>query len=839
MTEDGDTLERSSTGGTSVADGDDFVRLLLDSTGDGIYGVDLNGICTFANPACARLLGFDSVEALLGQHMHNLVHHTRPNGESYPVEECKIYQAISRGEGTHVDDEVMYCADGKPFPVEYWSYPVRRDGELVGCVVTFVDITERRRNEDLLAEVARLPEMNPGPVVRVDSDGTVRLANTAARTILGEDVVGRSWREHICEIDDEVWSAILAATQPFSVEKQIGDRVFVFVHRRDFEGDLVFVFGTDITDQKRAENALRIYSRMVSASTDFLSFVDRDFVYQAVNDSYLKAFEKTRDEVIGRGLPETLGEAVFEQVERNLQTALEGEHVDYQSELDLPGSGLRHLDVHINPFRGTDGEVSGILVNARDVTEQKEAERALKEAHEQVRLLLDSTGEGIYGIDTAGNCTFANPACAELLGYDSTDEFLGQNMHELVHHTRVNGDAYPVNECHIYRAFHRGEGTHVDDEVMFRADGESFPVEYWSYPIDRSGELVGCVVTFVDITDRRRVENELRQTEKMAALGKLSAGLAHELNNPAAAAGRAAGQLDEAIGDLQAATIELARTGLKPAAWSLLNERLEELRGRAASLPELSPLEASDREEELLVWLDDHEIENSWEIAPVFVSIGIEPGDLDAIANEVPDAPMSAVMLWICRSITAGDLAGVVSRSAKSISDLVNVVKSYSYMDKAPSLYVDVHDGLEDTLVILKHKLKQGIEVTRDYDRDLPEVRAQGSELNQVWTNLLDNAIAAMDGKGTISIRTYREGEYVVVAIGDNGPGIPDEIQSRIFEPFFTTKDVGEGTGLGLDVVNRIVTSRCGGRIDFDSGPEGTTFRVQIPIEIACPSSDE
>ena len=264
-------------------DGDGLATLLLNSTGEGIYGVDLEGNCTFANPSCLRLLGFDSDARLLGEHMHRLVHHTRPDGSPYPVEECRIYRSFQRGEGVHVDDEVMWRSDGTNFPAEYWSYPMEQDGEMIGSVLTFVDISERKR-----------------------------------------------------------------------------------------------------------------------------------------------------------------------------------------------------------------------------------AERKLRDSEERVRLLLDSTGEGIYGIDMDGNCTFANPACIALLGFDSTNELLGRNMHELVHRTRGNGQPYPMVDCQIYQAFRQGEGVHVDDEVMWRSDGTSFPTEYWSYPMERDGHLVGSVLTFVDITERKQLEVKLR-----------------------------------------------------------------------------------------------------------------------------------------------------------------------------------------------------------------------------------------------------------------------------------------------------------------------------------------
>jgi PAS domain S-box-containing protein len=457
----------------------------------------------------------------------------------------------------------------------------------------------------------------------------------------------------------------------------------------------------------------------------------------------------------------------------------------------------------------------------------------LIDSDELVRLLLNSTGEGIYGVDLDGNCTFANPACAKLLGYESVDQLLGQHMHNLVHHTRASGEPYPVEECCIYQAYREHKGTHIDDEVMFSADGPSFPAEYWSYPVEHEGELVGCVVTFVDISERRRIEEELRQTEKMAALGKLSAGLAHELNNPAAAAGRAASQLVEALDELQSASMKLAQAGIEGDQWDSLIGRAREFRERSASSPGLSPLEASDREEELLSWLEAHSVDDGWWMASTLVTAGIRNEELDAIAAALPADLLEAAVAWLCWIMNANDLAEDVVESTRGISDLVNVFKSYSYMDQAPLQYVDIHEGLEDTIKILGHKLKGGIEVVCQYDRDLPRIQTEGSELNQAWTNLIDNAIDAMGGQGTLTIRTYREGEQATVAIADNGPGIPEEIQSRIFDPFFTTKDVGQGTGLGLDVVRRIVTVRCDGQINFSSRPGETVFRVRIPITSA------
>ena len=454
-----------NTGTDSPVYDNELARLLLNSTGEGIYGIDLEGNCTFANPACANLLGYDSVEDLLGQQMHKLIHHTRNNGEPYPVEECRIYQAFRKGKGTHIDEEVMFCANGKPFPAEYWSYPILRDGKPIGCVVTFIDISERRRAEELksqhaaiLTEVARLPEMNPGPVLRLDGDGSIQLANSAARDIFGDDLVGQSWKDIFSSLNEENWGEISHAKDPVRLVGEVGDRHFVFAHRRDFEGDHVFVFGTDITDQKNAEDALRVYSHIVNASTGFVSLIDRNYTYRAVNRSYLHAFGVSQDEIVGRSSADVIGKEVFEiTIKPQIDRTLAGERSNFQTWLDIPNLGHRYLDIHYDPFLDADNNISGVLVDARDITDQQEAKNALRKADELVRLLLDSTAEGIYGIDLQGNCTFVNPACAKLLGFDSVDDLLGQQMHNLVHHTRPNGQPYPVDECRIYQAFRKGE----------------------------------------------------------------------------------------------------------------------------------------------------------------------------------------------------------------------------------------------------------------------------------------------------------------------------------------------------------------------------------------------
>ena len=331
------------------------------------------------------------------------------------------------------------------------------------------------------------------------------------------------------------------------------------------------------------------------------------------------------------------------------------------------------------------------------------------------------------------------------------------------------------------------------------------------------------------------VDAQLRQEEKMAALGKMAAGLAHELNNPASAAQRSAGQLRESIRCLQSLVLERDRP------FSADERRiLGELQGKALSAiaqrengqPALDPMAQSDLEDALTEWLEDRGVEEAWNQAPVLAAAGIGPDQLDAMAADIGEEALLSVLPWIEGLFSLAELLDQIENSTTRISELVTSIKEYSYMDQAKEQEIDLHDGLESTLTMLGHKLRKGnIEVVREYDRNLPRVCAHGSELNQVWTNLIDNAIDAMkETGGKLTLRTSRFKDNVLVEVSDTGKGIPKEVQRRVFEPFFTTKAVGEGTGLGLDIARRIVTRRHNGEIRFESEPGKTLFEVWLPI---------
>lgn len=329
----------------------------------------------------------------------------------------------------------------------------------------------------------------------------------------------------------------------------------------------------------------------------------------------------------------------------------------------------------------------------------------------------------------------------------------------------------------------------------------------------------------------RSIEAKARQREALVALGTLAAGLAHEINNPASAATRAVDALDRATEGLSSSLRRLAENG----ATSEQFVALDTLRRSIAEAGvELDAVAAADREEELSDWLVRHDVDRDWVIAPPFAAAGADVALLERVAANLQPAQVAPALEWMASSLTVDSLLVEIREATHRVSELVSAVRSYSQMDRALVQRTDVTEGLESTLVMLGHKLRGGITVVRDYATDLPQVEAIPGELNQVWTNLVDNAVDAMEGSGTLWITVRGTDSGVEVEVADDGPGVLEDVAAHAFEPFFTTKEVGKGTGLGLDISRRIVVERHGGEITLEARDGGGALvRVRLPLRAA------
>jgi signal transduction histidine kinase len=321
-------------------------------------------------------------------------------------------------------------------------------------------------------------------------------------------------------------------------------------------------------------------------------------------------------------------------------------------------------------------------------------------------------------------------------------------------------------------------------------------------------------------------ESVSQQHAKLISLGTMAAGLA------AAAAARSAQEAREVFRESSARAVKLGSLDMSPEERLFVAGLPEEVTRRTENTPELDSLELTDREDEVALWLEDRGVEEAWDLAPTLVGAGLDVEWMDGLEERLSTSGAAGdVLRWLVSELTGNELLREIQQASARISELVRAVKSYSHMDKSSLKEADVREGLENALIILGHKLKKGnVEVRREYEEGLPPVCAHGGELNQVWTNLLDNAIDAVAGEGRVGVRAVRDGDRVMVEISDDGPGIPEEIRERIFEPFFTTKEVGKGTGLGLDISYRVVVEKLGGDIRVSSKPGDTCFEVRLPV---------
>ncbi len=381
------------------------------------------------------------------------------------------------------------------------------------------------------------------------------------------------------------------------------------------------------------------------------------------------------------------------------------------------------------------------------------------------------------------------------------------------------------------------EDTPRTASVRARSDAELLAINQEQFDsLVQHSPTASRVLFSIVLARYRNMTASLRQSEKMAQLGTLTAGVAHELNNPAAAVKRGAGQLEEALAAFALAQSAVAQLDLNDGQRATLNQTADEVRSAAGKMQNyLDPLARSDLEYDLEIWLDERAVPDPWELAPTLVNLGYDAASLARFASQLAADQLPTVIRWLGSVYSVYNLLAEVGQGASRISEIVKSLKSYAYLDQAPVQAVNIHEGLDNTLLILRHKMG-AIKVMREYAPDLPVIHGYGSELNQVWTNLLDNAADALENTPApqITLKTSHRDGWVVVEVQDNGPGIPPEIQERVFDAFFTTKPPGKGTGMGLDISYNIVVHKHRGDINAVSRPGFTCFQVTLPVNFAA-----
>jgi signal transduction histidine kinase len=403
---------------------------------------------------------------------------------------------------------------------------------------------------------------------------------------------------------------------------------------------------------------------------------------------------------------------------------------------------------------------------------------------------------------------------------------------------RIHGDDMEVNRTEMRGVYGGATQAFIDriDQIYLNTmraitDVEVFqlPAEVMAYAVREWFPMAMHLLEGL-FFGMRNMQTAVGERERLLALGSLSAGLTHELNNPAAAAVRATSVLRDRVAGMRHKLAMIADGRIDGSGLHNLVEFQDAAVKRAAAAPERSALDTADAEDALADWLDEHDIANGWDLASTLVAGGIDVEWLEQVALSVGDDNLDPAVRWLTYTIDTELLMGEIDDAVTRISGLVGAARQYSQLDRAPHQTVDVHELLDATLTMLAAKIPSGVRVVKEYDRKLPPIPAYAAELNQVWTNLIDNAIAAMGPAGTLTLRTTGQGDRITVEIADTGAGIPPEVRPRIFEPFFTTKPIGEGTGLGLDISYRIVVNRHHGDIRVDSRPGDTTFQVILPV---------
>ena len=624
-----------------------------------------------------------------------------------------------------------------------------------------------------------------------------------------------------------------------------------------------------------------------------------------VNQAFCDLIGYTAEEVLAKTLSDIIHPDDLAASLRMLERLANGEAKDYQVEkryLHKSGSPVWVL-LTVTLVPRTDQLQPALSIGlVQDISKRKAAEEALRDREERLQLLLDSTAEPMYGADLSGNCTFCNQAFLRRLGYKDASDLLGKDIHGVIHHSRADGSTYPVEECRVFKAFRTGSATHVDDEVVWRSDGTCLPVEYWSHPVKHDGKIVGCVVTFVDISERKAAQEALRRAHEEAELfinsvPSILIGISRDacIKRWNLTAAKVFG-----LAKCEVANKHLADCGIQ---WMRSDMRVEidswcaqgDLR-RVDTLPfvidgetrflglTLSWINAPEEEvsELLIIGSDvtDREVlgqqlrqaQKLEAIGQLAAGIAHEintpiqyVGDntrflqeswpsfkeLIAITREIRQAaslgPVSSQTLQQFDALAQAadfeylqtEIPRAIEQSLEGIQrvgKIVRAMKEFSHPGSEEKKLIDINKAIETTITVARNEWKYVAEIETHFDVDLPAVLCHAGEFNQVILNLLINAAQAMgdgsQGKGKIVVSTGHDDDWAEISISDTGAGIPEAVRSRVFEPFFTTKPVGKGTGQGLALAHTAIVRRHGGKIWFDSETgKGTTFYIRMPLQ--------
>jgi PAS domain S-box-containing protein len=878
------------------------LQLILNAVVEGLCGLDGEGNVTFCNHALLRMTGYRT-EELIGSNFDKLLHHRRVDGSHEPTEECPFQKAINEHEPIHSVDEFYYRKDGSRFPAEYSAHPLPRPVNQTTFVITFQDLTEVQRDKAALCQsedkFRRIMAGVPDVAWTSDQHGRTIYISPKVEAIVGYSkgeicAEGATlWRERIHPEDfsrvTQAYAALFetqtAFDQEYRVRRKDGAWIWVYdrATRTSQENGVLCANGIlcDITARKQAEAELQSKTAFLEAQTnstiDGILVVDDHSQRLLLNRRLVELF-KIPPEIVAnkddRHLLDHVATLIKDPVSFVERINYLNEHPAETSLDEIELTDGRVFDRYSSPVVGRNGTYYGRIWTFRDITERKRAE-------EKVRELLDSIPEAIYGIDMHGDCTFCNPSCLQLIGYEDPADVLGKNMHTLIHYARQGGTHYPVEECHIYEAFRRGQGTHIDNEVLWRRDGTSFPAEYWSHPIHRAGEVIGAVVTFVNITERKRAEKELRLAQFSLANASDALFWVDPRGHFVYANEAACRSLERSREELLSLSVPDIDPLFTNEVWGPFWQQCKEKGSvtfesqNKSKQGRLFPVEVAanylefDGQEYIFAFVRDiaerralegqlrhaqklegigqlaagiaHEINtptqfvtdnltflrDSWKSAHELLeryrgairnAAGLLP---PAVAAALEQAEQNCDLDFI-----VAEVPRAIDQSldgSRRVAEIVRAMKEFSHPDSADKTATNLNRAIESTITVARNEWKYVAEIATEFDETLPPVVCYPGDINQVILNLVVNAAHAIkdavaEGQmGRITVRTRQHDEFAEISVTDTGTGIPETIRSRIFDPFFTTKEVGKGTGQGLSLAHNVIVKKHAGKIWFET----------------------